>query len=283
MRTFLLAKNRYSKVMLEVDLARYGWESRLQNPVVPEPNDLDPKGHSMLAIFGNTADEPEIDPETQCLRRIGRNIKSLYAVQLDYDNGVRIDDWTREHQGLRYSLYTSYSYGIKDGDRFRVVIPLARELPCDLLQNSRVRKNLAFQWPGVDESCFHRGHWQALPIRAREGKYLWLQNPGKPWDFDLDGYTRWKEEDDREFERRAMEARLHPRTVDTQQLLFDMQSELAEIPVNQGMRFEQARHVLARYAHKGLGDELLGVPCPWSDRKWQQRWTNLVSWASTLQ
>ena len=281
MKTFLYKPFNYSKTMLLVDLNKYNWPGRLANPI-----EIDSKGDAPLAIFGNLVNDPELFLETGNPRCIGANVKSLYALQLDYDSGMTIEKFKADHADLRYSLYTSYSYGVKDGDRFRVVIPLAKELPCHLLESKRVRKALEFQWPGVDESCFHRGHFQILPVQNKENpnsRYEWYQNPGSPWDFDLAGFARMKAEEEAEFEKRRAEAMASMDEGTQDRVLHWMQQALPNVERGCGTSYTKVKSLLSWAMHNGLGDAVYLLENPWpADDKWVKRWPSLIRWASTL-
>ena len=282
---------KFAKVMQEVDLAAYNFPWHMEHPDSPHQRDdahkNDAKDFSPLAIFGTMVDNPEMDSltDTGLPRRIGSNIKSLYALQLDYDSGLSVDEFIATHGDLKYSLYTSYSHGQKDSDRFRVVVPLAKELPCDLLECKKVRDNLVFHFPGVDECCFHRGHWQLLPLVNPEFRscYRWHRNSGKPWDFDVDQYREWKEREDRERKER-MEAAFANRDERTSERIRNwLAAELGNIQVGSGERYNRVRSLFAWAMNNGLGDGILSIECPWTDDKWvKHKWPELVEWASTL-
>lgn len=291
MRTFLYMSGKFSKVMREVDLAAYNFPWHMQNPATPTPFDgahkHDAKDFAPLAIFGTIVDNPEMDYETETAlpRRIGANIRSLYALQLDYDNGMSIERFIAEHQDLQYSLYTSYSHGTKEGDRFRVVIPLAKELPCELLESRKVRDNLCFNFPSVDECCFHRGHWQLLPLVNPEvrDRYRWHRNKGNPWDFDLDMYMDWAAREEAERVKRMQEA-FSKRDANTSERIRNwLVNELGNIQVGAGERYSKVKSLFAWAMNNGLGEGILEIQCPWDDEKWtKHKWPNLVEWACRL-
>ena len=290
MRTFLYRPRKYSRVVMEVPLDAWNWPWHLQHPAEfrfdPKHPGATIKDSSPLAIFGKLVDDPEMDLETGNPRCIGSNISSLYAIQLDYDSGKTIEEFKAEHSDLRYSLYSSSSHGLKPGDRFRVVVPMSREFPCELLESQRVRKNLEFLWPGCDTTCFHRGHYQLLPVRNMDepnARYVWHMNPGKPWEPEIEIYTQWKAEEDAENARRRLEALKKYKEVDTTQLLVDLAAELREIPVGSGVRYAESLRLLAKYAHKGLGDAVYSLDCPWDDYKWQRQWPKMLEFAARIE
>lgn len=275
---FLMKRNQYSKTMKCVEAPYEWWDSILSNPPVIERKDKCP-----LAIFGTPVSAPELDEGSRNPRCTGPNVDSIYALALDYDNGMTIREFIEEYNGVRFSLYTSYSYGVKYGDRFRVVIPLAKELPCHLLESRRVRKALEFQWPGVDESCFHRGHWQILPARNPAGNYMFHKNAGKPWDFDLEGFERMKAEEEAEFEKRRAEAMASMDEGTQDRVLHWMQQALPNVERGCGTSYTKVKSLLSWGMHNGLGDAVYLLENPWpADDKWVKRWPGLIRWASTL-
>lgn len=276
---FLLKPHQYSKHMRPVEVTSEWWKNLVENPPVIKHKDRAP-----LAIYGTLAQQPELDGESGMPRCTGDNVYSLYAFQLDFDSGLPIEQFCQRYSEYQWTLYTSYSYGYKPGDRYRICLPLEQPFPCELLQNSRVHKNLVWNFQGVDVCCFDRGHFQILPcIREHGAPYRYIQNKGRPWSFDLDGYWSWKREDDAMFAERAARAREMAKEVDVVALIAELENELREVPVGSGVRYAEAKRLLAKYAHKGAGDALLGLECPWDDKKWQRQWPSLVAWASTIQ
>lgn len=278
---FLFKPGTYSTCMYPVDDSGGKWWTNLfEHPTITKDKDSMP-----LAIFGTLVSEPEIDPKTGHPRCIGANVESLYALQLDYDSGTTMEEFKRMFAKYRWSLYTSYGYGYKPGDRFRVVMPLASPLPCYLLENARVKKNLVWHFGDIDVCCFDRGHFQCTPcVRSEESPYVIDRNDGELWGGDRywSTYKEWKEADDAKFAEQALLAKEKFKEVDTQRLAADLEFELREIPVGAGQRYASVKHLLAKYMHKGLGDAVLGIDCPWDDKKWQRQWPNMVRWASTI-
>lgn len=178
--------------MSTVNVANDDWLRRLQNPPV-----IEDKSRCDLAIYGTQIRNPELDPESLLPRNTADNMDCLYALQLDYEpdketgNGMTIDEFCDKYD-FRYTLYTSYSYGLEDkpGDRFRVVIPLAEPLyVCNL--NPFVKGALEQHFKYCDPSCFYRGHWQKLPCkRSSDAPYRYYQHKGEV--LDLFG-IKWQE------------------------------------------------------------------------------------------
>jgi hypothetical protein len=279
---FLVKPNQYAKHLYPCEITADAWLEMLKNPPVFTNKDRAP-----LAIYGTMASSPEgVDVGgMQRPRCTGANVDSIYALQLDFDSGTTIRQFAESYSRYRWTLYTSYSYGFKEGDRFRVVLPLAEPMPCELLESRRVKNNLLWNFPNVDRCCFDRGHWQILPcVRAKGAPYMYLQNDGEKWGGDdvWMQYARMKADEDVEFAIRAKEAREKAKDADVTQLLADLDYELREVPVGSGVRYAEAKRLLAKYMHRGLGDAVLSVESPWDDRKWVRQWPGLVRWASTI-
>ena len=280
---FLLKNNQFCKHMTPCSIASEDWLRMLLEPPV-----FSDKTRAPLAIYGTMVSNPEPVNVRGANRPrcTGENVESIYALQLDYDNGFSIRQFCEHYSKYRFTLYTSYSYGFKPNDRFRVVLPLATPMPCYLLNNKRVRNNLLWHFPNVDESCTVRGHFQILPcVRAKGAPYLFTQNKvGQMWggdDFWAE-YARWVKEDEEEFARRREEAKSKPREINPEELIQKMLDELNLIPVGQGQRHSAVKRILTKYAHRGIGEILPTLPCPWTDKKWQKQWNNLTMWASTI-
>lgn len=93
------------------------------------------------------------------------NITSIYALILDYDNGVTIDQFKRDYRHLEYYWYTSKNH-LKDGTthKFRVVLPLAEEIPFSAIYTEQGQAALQAFFPGIDPSSLR--NWQARPNRG---------------------------------------------------------------------------------------------------------------------
>lgn len=276
---FLLKQNQFCKHMVPCSITSEDWIRMLKQPPV-----FADKTRAPLAIYGTMASDPE-PVEVHGMNRprcTGENVDTIYAMQLDFDSGFSIRQFCENYSKYRFTLYTSYSYGFKEGDRFRVIMPLATPMPCYLLNNKRVRNNLLWHFPHVDESCTVRGHWQILPcVRSKGAPYLFTQNKvDQLWggdDFWAE-YARWVKEDEAEFARRREEAKANPKEVNIEELTQKMLDELNLIPVGQGQRHSATKRILTKYAHLGLADVLCTVPCPWPDKKWHREWDSLISW-----
>ena len=275
---FLVKSSQYSRAMQYLEAPAGWWDERLANPPVMQQKDRCP-----LAIFGRPVAGAELDPESGHMRCIGANVRDLYALALDYDSGITIEQFKDEYGDRQYSLYTSYSYGVKEGDRFRVIVPLATPLPCELLTCKKVRQNLLFQWHGVDECCFDRGHWQILPARNPDGKYLYYKNAGERWGITTEIYKAWKREEDEERERHMQEIAAHQDDKTQERIKNWLVDQLDQLECGAGTRYAKVKSLLAWAMHNGLGDAVLSIECPWLDDKWQRRWQNLIEWAYTLQ
>jgi len=274
---FLVKPNQYSKTMQYLEAPQGWWDNILVNPPVITDKDRCP-----LAIFGTPVPNPEHDMDSGKMRCIGANVESLYALALDYDNGMSVEQFKDEYRTIQYSLYSSYSFGVKPGWRFRVIVPLEKPLPCELLTCKKVKQNLLFNWHDVDECCFDRGHWQILPARNPAGKYSFCKNRGERWSADIDTYRQWKVQEDAEREQRMREIAAHRDDKTQERIKNWLVAQLAELECGAGTRYARVKSLLAWAMNNGLGDAVLSIPCPWEDAKWEKRWPNLIEWAVTL-
>lgn len=279
---FLLRPNTYSKYCVQGTCSEEQLLYAMEHPQVFARKEAAP-----LAIYGSLVDAPELDEDSGKPRVIAANVDTLDAIQLDFDSGKTMDGFANDYPGMRWYMYTSYSHGYKgDTERFRVVIPLATPMPCRLLASRRVRKNLEdFNFKGCDRTAWDRGHWQLGPcIRAAGAPYEFRVNEGAPWGGDdyWEAYDRMLREEEAENEERMHSYAATHREVDESRLLAELEASLQVIPVNQGVRHDSAKRILARYAHKGIAHLLPSVPCPWPEPEWDREWQNLTQWASAL-
>lgn len=162
--------------------------------IVEHPAVIPDKSNVPLAIWGNPVPNPERNMSGK-MRCVGANVDSLYAFFLDYDSGMTIEQFKERYRHFAYILYTSYSYGIKPGDRFRVILPIASPFPVKWLGCPTIKRTLLWHFPGVDSTCFDRGHWQKLPaISKPDAPYVYIRSEGPLWGFNTNGWDSFKGE-----------------------------------------------------------------------------------------
>ena len=153
----LLKPHFYSGNMAVFELGKEEWLKFLHCPLIKKNKEETP-----LFTYGNLVKCPE-PGDKGFLHAIAGNIESYNAVQLDYDEFVTLDGFIREFKDkFAFWAYTTYNYGFKKGDRFRVVIPLAHPLPATEM-GAAYCKVMMKEFPGCDPSCFAQAHFQALP------------------------------------------------------------------------------------------------------------------------
>lgn len=227
---YLIKQNQYSKFMsynfIYNDLYIYN---------IKNPNILINKSEIPLSIYGKPVAMPELDSDTSEARCIGLNIDSIFALQLDYDSGVSIKQFQEEFKEYKYILYTSYSYGFKEHDRFRVIFPLEENLPYRYLTVSSVKNNLKLMFQGCDTCCFDCGHWQAGPaIRSKTAPYYYEFHEGKKLRLPIDKYKESYEE--------LIYKEEHKEVIETSEYsdftnaLSYVQKQLNECPIGAGCR-----------------------------------------------
>lgn len=189
----ILKPNQYSKWMCNCKVSQEAFDQRLRNPPVME------KDAAPLSIWGDIVDNPELDPASHLPRCTGANVKCIYALQLDYDdNSITMEQWSKKYSPYTHVAYTSSGYGIKPGERFRVLIPLSEPIYTEDM-TPLLKRKMQFQF-ACDPTCFDRGHFQILPVLRKFGQpYKWIRNEGKtldwfPRDYCQDLRKQWEEE-----------------------------------------------------------------------------------------
>lgn len=166
-----------------------GWNNLIRSPYI-----LDDKAAAPLSIWGRMSPTVELDPNSRQARCTGENVGKLYALQVDVDNGCTIDSFVRDYHRYSFQLYTSYSYGFKQGDRFRAIFPLAEPIETSWLVPT-VKEKLIHLFDMCDESCFDRAHWQILPcVRAKDAPYKYIQHQGERLSFASDNFKKLAED-----------------------------------------------------------------------------------------
>ena len=182
---FLLKPNQYSTVMAVRTITAKQWSNLIEHPLIMANKDEAP-----LAIWGSLTEYVTIDPAYKLPRCTAENLLSIWALQIDVDNGCTIQEFERDYHRYSYQLYTSYSYGFKEGHRFRVIFPLKEKLYTEHLVKP-VKDILKDMFPIVDDSCFDRCHWQILPcIRANDAPYEYRRHDGEILSFARDNFAK---------------------------------------------------------------------------------------------
>lgn len=149
--------------------------------LITHPRIIDDKSKAGLIIWGRMTDNVELS-YSGLPRCIKDNLDYITVLQIDYDDGMTIDEFVQKYKDYRFDLYTSYNYGFKPNDRFRVMLPLAERIYMRHICPP-TRELLEETFPGVDVTCFDRCHWQVLPyVRSEDAPYRFVRNPGKLLD-----------------------------------------------------------------------------------------------------
>lgn len=98
--------------------------------------------------------------------RVAHNVLSYSALMLDYDDGLSMEKAVEQFQHYTHLGYTSYNH-LKEGkEKFRIVLPLASDIPVAEL---RRRKKSILEWAqGVDHSCLAVGRGFFIPSCSAE-------------------------------------------------------------------------------------------------------------------
>lgn len=186
---FLLKPHQYSTWMRYSTITPEAWNHLIANPLVRADKDSAP-----LSIWGKMSERLDIDPAYNQPRCTAENVAELLALQIDVDNGCRIDEFVKCYHRYSFQMYTSYSYGFKQGDRFRAVFPLKEPINTQWLVPP-VKDNLIKLFDMCDISCFDRAHWQILPcVRSNDAPYKFLQHDGERLSFANENFKQMAEE-----------------------------------------------------------------------------------------
>lgn len=186
---FLLKPHQNSTWMRYSDITADAWNRLVASPLV-RPD----KASAPLSIWGRMRDSVDVDPAYNQPRCIADNVGKLLALQIDIDNGCTIDEFVADYHRYSFQLYTSFSYGFKEGDRFRVIFPLKEPIETSWLVPT-VKTYLINLFDMCDNSCFDRAHWQIMPcVRAKDAPYRYLQHDGERISFAMQDFARMASE-----------------------------------------------------------------------------------------
>ncbi len=207
MTKMLLKPHQYSTYMRYAAITTDGWNRLISNPPVI-PN----KDEAPLLIWGKMQPMVEIDPVSQKPRCIADNVGIMYCIQADIDNGCKIEEFVRDFHRYSFQLYTTTGYGIKEGDRFRVIFPLAEPIMCEWLVKP-VKDRLKWFFSMCDSSCFDQAHWQIIPcILSKNAPYRFMQHEGERLSFKSDNFAQMAQDykDSAHWKREIAEADRDP-------------------------------------------------------------------------
>lgn len=118
--------------------------------------------------------------------RTADSVIEFHAIVLDIDDGATYQDIRNDLAKYEYCLYSSGGTGLKQGDRFRVILPL--NLPMKAHEWKKYNTSLTERFPYSDE-CFKKGiQIQYLPVlntvfkdqfiaEYHKGEWFDFQNP----------------------------------------------------------------------------------------------------------
>ncbi|CRY66995.1 Uncharacterised protein [Yersinia kristensenii] len=111
--------------------------------------------------------------------RSGKNVIAHYAIVLDIDGGISIEQVKQDLKDFEYVIYSSGGVGIKAGERFRVVIPLGIPISAD--EYNQYSLGLKKRFPYSDESFSKSLQIQYSPMLNTEFAHLFIayHNAGK--------------------------------------------------------------------------------------------------------
>lgn len=155
----------------EAEYVQFDLRKAIEHPIIRGD-----KKDIPLYSFCNLVDNPPRVNNGR-IHAVTEAIKEYTAIQLDYDSGVTIDEFIKEFSNkFMFALYTSWNYGFKPYDRFRVIIPLEHPLPQSDM-GFTYTEVMREEFPGCDDSAFDRCHLQCCPcIRAPGAPYRYFLN-----------------------------------------------------------------------------------------------------------
>jgi len=115
--------------------------------------------------------------------RTADNVIKFYAIVLDIDDGATYQLVREDLKKYEYVLYSSGGTGLKNGDRFRVILPLNVPMPAQ--DWKRFNTSLSERFPYSDE-CFKKGiQIQYLPALnlAYEKQFFAEHHKGEWFDY----------------------------------------------------------------------------------------------------
>jgi len=118
--------------------------------------------------------------------RSSKNVIAHYAVVLDIDDGITVKEVQEDLSQYEYVLYSSGGTGIKTGERFRVILPLAKTLNAD--EWSEWSESLKNRFHYSDESFSKSLQIQYLPHlnTVHADKFISYHNAGRLLDVMAD-------------------------------------------------------------------------------------------------
>lgn len=155
----------------EAEYVQFDLRKAIENPIIR----ADKASTPLYAFCNLVANPPRL--ENGRIHATTEAILEYTAIQLDYDSGKTIDEFIGEYKDkFMFALYTSYSYGFKPCDRFRVIIPLKEPLPQSEM-GFNYMDVMEEEFHGCDGSAFARAHFQCVPcIRAPGAPYRYYFN-----------------------------------------------------------------------------------------------------------
>lgn len=162
----------------EADYVQFDLRKAIEQPIYRANKEDTP-----LYAFCNIVKTPPLLPNGK-IYAVTDAILEYTAIQIDYDSGYTIDEFIGKYSDkFMFALYTSYNYGFKEHDRFRVIIPLRNPLPQSEM-GFTYAEVMEEEFPDCDTSAFARAHFQCVPcIRA----------PGAPYRYHFNRIPKYYE------------------------------------------------------------------------------------------
>ncbi|CAI1684035.1 hypothetical protein [Serratia liquefaciens] len=117
--------------------------------------------------------------------RTADNVIAFHAIILDIDDGASYDDVRNDLRDYEYVLYSSGGTGLKQGDRFRVILPLNVPMPAHDWKKYNTSLSERFSY---SDECFKKGiQIQYLPVlnTAFADQFIGEHHEGRCFDYQM--------------------------------------------------------------------------------------------------
>ncbi|MBO1630402.1 DEAD/DEAH box helicase family protein [Yersinia pseudotuberculosis] len=125
----------------------------------------------------------------QGVARSAKNVIAHYAIILDIDGGdggdggISVEEVKQDLKKYEFVLYSSGGTGIKEGERFRVILPLKNKISAELYNNYTL--GLTQRFPYSDESFSKKLQLQYSPMINTEFPELFIAYHGQGKFFNI--------------------------------------------------------------------------------------------------
>ena len=130
---------------------------------------------------------------------ITENFKGVYALLMDFDDGITIDEAIEMHKDFEFTLYTSFRHK-DDHHKFRMVIPLSTPMNHRLFRYKKVKQWFVDKFKGVDAlASIKTLQKHKIPAHHPDDTaYRFHINEGYRLELPIDDFAEWAYEEIRD-------------------------------------------------------------------------------------